>query len=77
MAITVSNALEAAALRAKARRLYLQIQSRSDLSCGVALTDFIRPDVPRAVEEFNETMKRLAEIDPEAAALLKKEGPLT
>lgn len=60
------NALEIAALKAKAKRLYLQISARSDLSCGASLTDSIRPDVAKATDEFNAIMKRLAELDQSA-----------
>lgn len=63
-------------LKQEARSLYLQIHRRSDLGCGAHLTDFIRPDVPRAVERFNAVMRELATMDPEAAAVLARCGEL-
>lgn len=74
--MVIADALEIVSLKAKARRLYLQIHHRSDMSCGAHLAEFIRPDIVRAKQEFNETMARLAELDPEAKALLEKCGQL-
>lgn len=63
-------------LKAKAKRLYLGIRRRSDLPCGAHLTDYIRPDVPAMIREFNETMAELATLDPEAKATIEREGRL-
>jgi hypothetical protein len=69
MHMQMQHALEVAALKSEARRLYLKIVRRSDMSCGARLTDFIRPDVPANEARFNEIMDRLREIDPDARAL--------
>jgi hypothetical protein len=64
-------------LRRRARKLCLYIHQRSMMSCGARLADFIRPDIPRAVAWFNETMADLALIDPAAKEALERNGPLT
>lgn len=63
-------------LKRQARRLYLQIASRYDLSCGAYLTEFIRPDVVELRRRFNAKMQRLAEIDPAAAKVVERSGRL-
>ncbi len=72
----IAGALEIVSLKAKARRLYLHIHRRSDMDCGAHLAELIRPDIVKAKHEFNETMARLAKLDPEAKALLEKCGQL-
>jgi len=64
-----------AALKIQARQLYLRIAAiRAEYSCGAKLASFMSPRLSQAEREFAETMRKLAEVDPEAKALVEKEG---
>lgn len=74
---SIAISFRAQALKAQARRLYLDIARQSDgFSCGAHLAEFIRPSLRAMKDEFNETMRQLAELDPAAAAVIEKDGPL-
>ena len=52
-------------LKAKARRAYERYwRELSELSCGRTLGEEISPGMMGAKREFNETMERLAKLDP-------------
>jgi hypothetical protein len=62
--VNISQNMKIIALKSKARRLYLKIQSRSDeLSCGAHLADVIRPDIAEMEREFNSVMAKLRQLD--------------
>lgn len=65
-------------LKRRARKLIKYIHFRSSrLSCGARVAKFIRPDISRAIGQFNLVMVDLAELDPAAKQLLERQGPLT
>jgi hypothetical protein len=73
--MNLKTAMRIAALKAKARRLYLEIHQRSNaLDCGAHLARVVSPGISRAERQFQETMATLASIDPDAQALVERYG---
>jgi hypothetical protein len=72
----LKKAMKIIKLRHEARRLYMSIRGRSDMSCGAHLQDFIRPDIREKELAFDRIMDELATLDPEAAKLQAKVGRL-
>jgi hypothetical protein len=62
----LATSIEIGKLKLKARRLHRRIESELDsVDCGLSLLTFIRPHVGRIVTEFDETVARLKQIDPD------------
>lgn len=59
-------ASELETLKKKAAKLYEQAQDFDQFSCGRQLSEYFKPSIGLAREEFNKVWLRIKELDPAA-----------
>ena len=65
MATLFAKSAKITKLKMKARRLYIKYTDKVGAnSCGIALSEYISPDLVSIKEEFNAVFKELKELDP-------------